>query len=153
MVARRGMWVIGIVLAALWVGCVPGPPELEVQIYEPRPGGEVGREVIVRGLHTESPSEGEICVFVYSHQTKKYYPQGAARAVAIGLWQCRATIGGPEDEGLEFDIHAFVVDKKAQQVVDRYLGSAIEQIPDGATSYHHVTVKREMLGPTPTAPA
>jgi hypothetical protein len=131
----------------------PPPPKPSVNIAYPMNGSTASQLITVQGTSKDLPAGKAIWAIVYVHSNSFYYPMPAAVVVKPdGSWQTQVTLGGPTDNGQQFDIIMTVADQYGQATLVAYNQDAeknhpnnypgIPQIPAGVVPYSIITVIR-----------
>ena len=160
---RRGRvlwWVLGIVGAVIagvavtlivdWVNDPDEPPPSAV-ITDPATGAYVDQTARVAGTSADIDAPDWVMLVVYWPDGRRYYPAVEPLDFETnGDWTGRASVGGPDDAGMGFDLIVVLNDRAAQEDLDGYLeqvvadGSApgLDELPEGSRRLDMVTVTR-----------
>ena len=154
-------WVLGIVGAVIagvavtlivsWITDKGGPTSTAV-ITDPATGAYVDQTARVAGTSADIDAPDRVMLVVYWPDGRRYYPGVEPLDFeANGDWTGRASVGGPDDAGVGFDLVVVVNDGAAQAELQDYLeevvvtGSSpgLDELPEGSLRLDTVSVTRK----------
>lgn len=141
---------VAVTLIVNWLNDPDGPPPTAV-ITDPATGAYVDQAARVAGVSADIDAPDRVMLVVYWPDGRRYYPAVEPLDFeANGDWTGRASVGGPDDAGVGFDLIVVLNDRAAQGELEAYVeqvvttGSApgLDKLPEGSQRLDTVTVTR-----------